>query len=231
MTDRTSGSELGSALGPATTTSPDDQPRRYVYGIIRSEELELDVDGVGDADQVYTLDVGPYAVVVSNIDSRDPDQTDENSRAHDEVLRAVMKHGDGRTVVPMRFGMVFEHDRAIENVIRGSREPIESAFRELEGSVELGVKVVAPTDGIEDPESTIADIVEELGQHAQSAADGDLFSDRLLLNRSFLVDREDRPAFDEAVDRVEEAHPELQIQYTGPWAPYSFVDIEVGVQQ
>lgn len=231
MTDQTSDAALGSALGPATANSPSDQPRRYVYGIVRHEDLELTVDAVGDADQVYTLDVGPFAVVASNIDTREPDQSDENSRGHDEVLRAVMEHGDGRTVVPMRFGMVFEHDRAIENVVRGSREPIESAFDEIDGAVELGVKVVTPQDGVADPETAIADVVEELGQHARSAADGDLFSDRLLLNRSFLVDHEDRPAFDDAVDRVEEAHPDLTIQYTGPWAPYHFVDIQVGVDQ
>lgn len=232
MTDRRSDAALGSALGPGTTNrAGDDQPRRYVYGVVRAESLELDVDAVGDAEEVYTEEFGPLAAVVSDIDTQEPERTDENSRAHDEVLRTVMEHGDGRTVVPMRYGMVFEHDKAIENVLRGSADAIGTAFEEVDGAVELGVKVVTPEEGIDDPRETVTDIVEELGVHAETAADGDRFSDRLLLNRSFLVAREDREAFGEAVDRVRERYPDLKIQYTGPWAPYSFVDIEVGVDQ
>jgi hypothetical protein len=231
MTGPAGDGALGQALGPATTDSPDDQPRRYVYGIVRADSLDLSVDGVGDAARAYTLEFGSLAAVVSDIDTREPDQSDENSRAHDAVLRAVLEHGDGRAVVPMQFGMVFEHDRAIENVLRSSRRAIEDALDEVDDMVELGVKLVAPADGFdEDEQAIVTDVVETLGVHAASAADGDLFSDRLLLNRSFLVPRERREAFDDAVDEVESRYPDLLVQYTGPWAPYSFVDIEVGVE-
>lgn len=232
MTGPAGDGALGQALGPATTDSPDDQPRRYVYGIVRADSLELSVDAVGDADRVYTLEFGSLAVVVSDVDSREPEQSDENSRAHDAVLRAVLEHGEGRTVVPMQFGMVFEHDRAIENVLRSSRRAIEDALEEVDGMVELGVKLVTPADGLDDQDdqAVVADVVERLGVHAESAADGDLFSDRLLLNRSFLVPRENREAFGDAIDDVEADYPDLTVQYTGPWAPYSFVDIEVGVE-
>lgn len=230
MTDGQRDGTLGQALGPATTERPADQPRRYVYGIVRAEPLELSVDAVGDADRVYTVEFGSLAAVVSDIDTREPEQNDENSRAHDAVLRAVLEHGDGRTVVPMRYGMVFEHDRAIENVIRSSRRAIEDALTELDGMVELGIKLVTPAEGIDDPDAVVKDVVETLGVHAESATDGDLFSDRLILNRSFLVPQENREAFGDAVDEVKRNHPELRVQYTGPWAPYNFVDIEVGVE-
>jgi len=52
-----------------------------------------------------------------------------------------------------------------------------------------------------------------------------------VLNRSYLVEREDREAFDDAVARIRDAHEEVTVQYTGPWAPYNFVDIEIGVEQ
>lgn len=221
---------LGQAIGPATTERPEDQPRRYVYGITRQGSFELAVDGINDASRAYTLDVGPLAAVVSDIDTQEPEQSDENSRAHDAVLRAVLEHEDGQTVVPMQFGMVFDHDRAIENVVRSSREAIEDALREVDGMVELGLKVVTPEEGVDDPEAIVTDVVETVGVHAESAADGDLFSDRLLLNRSFLVPRENQEAFGDAIDEITERYPDLRFQYTGPWAPYSFVDIEVGVE-
>jgi len=41
----------------------------------------------------------------------------------------------------------------------------------------------------------------------------------------------EREAFDDAVANFEEDHDELMIQYTGPFAPYSFVDVKIGAKQ
>lgn len=52
------------------------------------------------------------------------------------------------------------------------------------------------------------------------------------MNRSYLIDRDERAAFDEAVDAVTDDYGDvLTVQYTGPWPPYNFVDIEIGTQQ
>ncbi len=51
-----------------------------------------------------------------------------------------------------------------------------------------------------------------------------------MLNRSYLVDREDREAFDEAIARLED-EDDLVVRYTGPFAPYSFVDVTIGAQR
>lgn len=204
--------------------------RRYVYGVIEDESLDLDVDAVGDASTVTTVAHRKHAAVVSDIDTMEPEQSDENVKRHNEVLRAVMNHGDGRTVVPMRFGMVFKNDRALKNVLRNGRRAFTKALQETEGMVELGVKVVAPAEGSPDPEGIQETVDAELDPPSVEATEDERFSDRLLLNRSYLVERADRPAFDDAVDRVEDTHEDVTVQYTGPWPPYSFVDIEIGVE-
>jgi len=205
--------------------------RRYVYGVIEAEPLELEVEGVEGADRVTTVQYRDHAAVVSDAESRDPERTDENVQAHNEVLRTVMDHGDGRTVVPMRFGMVFENDRALKNVLRNGRRAFERALREAEGTIELGVKVIAPADGGID-RSELTDAVEEtLGPASERSIENEQFSDRLVVNRSYLVERSDREAFDRSIDELRAAHDDAKIQYTGPWPPYSFVDIQIGVEQ
>ena len=45
----------------------------------------------------------------------------------------------------------------------------------------------------------------------------------MLLNASYLLDAGDGASFTSAVAAEAAAHPELRIELTGPWPPYSFV--------
>lgn len=44
----------------------------------------------------------------------------------------------------------------------------------------------------------------------------------MLLNAAYLIDRADESRFADAVAAVADAHPELRLELTGPWPPYSF---------
>lgn len=205
-----------------------DTTHRYTYGIVEAEPLDLSAEGVGGAG-LELVEHRKHAAVVSDIETLDPEESDENVRTHDDVLRAVMD--EAGAVVPMRFGMVFSSDRELKNVLRNGRREFTGAMRDVDGREEVGVRVLAPEEGIEDPEAVREDVAEELDALSVDVDEGDLFSDRLLLNRSYLVEREERSAFDDAIDVVRERHEELTVQYTGPWAPYSFVDIHVKAEE
>ena len=207
------------------------QSHLYAYGVVKDEgDLDLEVDGVGGADRAYLVSHGPLAAVVTDIDTMDPERSDENVRAHDEVLQAVLVEGE-RTVVPMQFGMTFKHARALKSVLRGGRRAFTKALREIEGTVEVGVKLVVEEDADVD-EAVGEEVLERLRGVSIDDADNGLFSDRLVFNRSFLVERESRETFDEAVGEIDEEYgDEFTVQYTGPWAPYSFVDIEIGAKR
>lgn len=116
----------------------------YAYGVIEQADVELDVEAVAGADRVYTVDYRNLSAVVSDIDTTDPERTDEDVERHDDVLRAVMDHGDGHTVVPMSFGMAFKSARTLKGVVRGARRAFRKALNDVDGGIELGVKVVAP---------------------------------------------------------------------------------------
>jgi len=207
----------------------EDHTFRYVYGLTRAGPLDVSVDGVGGT-PVTTVERGSHAAIASDIDTLEPEESEANVRAHDDVLRTIMTHGDGRPVVPMQFGMVFKHDRALKNVLQGGRRAIGEALEHTEGTVELGVKVVTPADGGGHGNGAARDIANTLADIATEEAPGDQFSDRLLLNRSYLVERAERDAFDAAIDDVRAKHGELLVQYTGPWPPYNFVAIEIGAE-
>ncbi|EMA36531.1 GvpL/GvpF family gas vesicle protein [Halococcus hamelinensis] len=203
----------------------------YAYGVVENEELEFDVDGVAGATSAYTVSHGPLAAVVTDIDTMDPELSDENARAHDDVLQTVLLDDGGRTVVPMQFGSVFKNGRALKNVLRGGRRAFTKALREIDGYFEFGVKLVADEDASVDADAIRADAVERFTTASVNEAENDRFSDRLVMNRSYLVDRDERIAFDEAVDAVTDDYGDvLTVQYTGPWPPYNFVDIEIGAQ-
>lgn len=206
---------------------------RYVYGIVKSgADLEFETDAVGGADRVYTVSHRRYEAVVSDIDTAEPEETDEDARRHDEVLREIMARTNGHPIVPMRFGMAFESNRALKNVIRGARPAFRRAIRDIEGRIELGLKLVTEADADVDREEIEELVAETLEPLAVKSVENDDFSDRLVVNRSYLVEESAREQFDEAVAELED-RPDLEdviVQYTGPFAPYSFVDVTIGAR-
>lgn len=203
----------------------------YVYGVIEQEDVEFQTSGVDGADTAYTIDYQALSALVTDIDVVEPERTDENLRAHDEVLQQLLRYDGGRSVVPMQFGMAFRNARTLKSVLREARPAFKRALREIEGTVELGLKVLTETGTDVDGEAVGEEISDRFDELAIGVTDEDLFSERLLLNRSFLVERETRDEFDRAVDEFDAEHDDLLVQYTGPWAPYNFVDIAIGATQ
>jgi len=203
---------------------------RYTYGIIEQAPLDLDVTGV-DGAPIETVDYRSLSAVISEIETIEPERTDENATAHDEVLRAVLQSDGGRTVVPMRFGMLFKTENALKNILRNGRVAFRRSLNDLDGMVELGVKLVTKDEATVDRPAVVEDVATRLREVADTEAGNDLYSDRLVFNRSYLVERDDQTAFDDAVAEIRETYgDDLHVQYNGPWAPYNFVDIEIGAE-
>lgn len=199
----------------------------YAYGIVEQSDDPPDpaVDGV-DGAAVGTIDCAGLAALVSPIDTTDPERTDEAVERHNDVLRDVLE--SGYTVVPMQFGMAFESEATLRGVVGGAEAAFRSALDELEDTVELGLKLVGPDPAAADPAALDDDAVGRLSELAVDVERNDLFSDRLALNRAYLVEREQRAAFDDAVDALAATLGDgWHVKYTGPWPPYSFVNLRV----
>lgn len=203
----------------------------YTYGIVEQEDVKLDVTGVAGASDVHTVDYGSLSAVVSDIDTTEPERTDEAVTRHNDVLQRVLEYDGGRTVVPMSFGMAFKSARTLKGVLRGAQRALRSTLNDIDGTVELGVKVISAGGSGEMDQPAQADMIERLSEKSINETDNDLFTDRLLLNKSYLVDRDRRDEFDDIIDEIQAGNDDLTIQYTGPWPPYNFVDIRIGADQ
>jgi len=100
--------------------------------------------------------------------------------------------------------------------------------------VELGLKVVQTEKTVFDythnREEYASDILERLRAKAKHAVACDLFSERLVLNASFLVSKEGVDSFSDEVVRLKEKYQALKFLYSGPWAPHNFVYIRIGTE-
>jgi hypothetical protein len=208
----------------------DDNSNLYVYGIIEQTDIEMEVDGVYGASTLGTVDYRSHSALTSEIDTTEPERSDEAVATHDDVLRSVVERDDIQTVVPMGFGMAFKNARTLKGVMRGAQRAFRKALNDVEGCVELGVKMVDPADGATDADELRGLLEDELDPLSAGQTEDDLFSDRLIANRSYLVEQDQRDDFDEAVDRLEAANEDVLVKYTGPWAPYNFVDIHIGAE-
>jgi len=141
---------------------------------------------------------------------------------HAEILNKLAKKV---TIIPLAFGTVFKDQEILENVLAKCHHAAKAALKLIEGKIELGVKVLKKE--LDEPDGLAKEILEPLSKIAVKTVPGDKFSDRLLLNNSFLVEKKKFSQFSAQVGELEEKYPELKFLYTGPWPPYSFINIKI----
>lgn len=204
---------------------------KYFYCVIPfSKEKSFGNIGVNDS-EVYTIPYRDVAAIVSDSPMKDYEMTEDNTRRHETVLRQVMKE---HTVAPVEFGTTIKNERILKHLLRKAYNPTRECLKLVYNMVELGIKAIL-NEGImfadhKKRKECISDILESLNPRAKQAITGDLFSDRLLLNASYLVNKEDINTFSNEVTSLQEKYPMLKLLYSGPWAPYNFVYIKIGAE-
>jgi len=204
---------------------------KYFYCIIPfSKDMSFGDIGMNNS-EVYTIPYRDVVAVVSDSPMEDCELTEDNTRGHEAVLRKVMEE---HTVVPVEFGTTIKNERILRRLLMEAYNLARECLRLMDNKVELGLKAVLNEDIVfvdpEKREECVSDILASLKTTAKQAVTGDLFSDRLILNVSFLVNKEDIDAFSEKVAQLQEKYPMLKLLYSGPWAPYNFVYIKIGAK-
>lgn len=114
---------------------------QYLYCVIAGDTPQtFDVDGIGGlGDAVYTLPLEGLSAVVSRSPEAEYDSTRRNLTAHMRVLETVMAD---HTIVPIRFGSVAPNEETVyDTLLKPQREAIRALLAELDGRVEMGLKV------------------------------------------------------------------------------------------
>lgn len=203
---------------------------KYFYCVIAAgEEEHFGKIGVNHG-EVYTLPYRDIAAVVSDSPMIDYELTEDNTKRHEDVIREVMqKH----SVIPVEFGTTIKNERILKRLLKRAYEPTRESLKLVDNMVELGVKAVLKKKivlDIQKRKECSLDILESLKAVSQQTVAGDLFSNRLILNASFLVKKDYVDAFSDEVVRLQEKYLWIKFLYSGPWAPHNFVYIRIGTE-
>ena len=212
---------------------------KYVYCVISAdgEKKSFGDLGIENTGEVYTIAHKEFTAVVSDSPMQEYEMTEENVRAHEDVVRKMMAD---YTVLPVAFNMVFKNKKTLLVTMNKARKALKKAYEAVDNKVELGVKAIFPKEAMKEFErgrsgksreefvkECDSDFVETLDKKAAELKKLKLFSDRLAFNAAFLVDSDEIGEFSEAVGGLNDKYQSLKVQYSGPWPPYNFVDIRI----
>ena len=84
---------------------------------------------------------GRLCAAVSELPASDQTPDISGLMAYEQVIEAI--HRD-RTIIPMRYGGLFEETSRIRRLLEGKAQRYETLLGELDGSVEMGIRVLLP---------------------------------------------------------------------------------------
>jgi hypothetical protein len=203
-------------------------PPPVVSDLVGIDGGEIRTLARGDLAAAFTALPGPEALAAST----------EAFLAHERVVEALMRQ---TTVLPTRFGTTLPGERELASVL--DREAL--SFRELlarvRGCVELSLRVRweaeaersrggegsrylderrRERDEAERAAAAVHLPLARLARSSTSPTTGDG-----LLAAAYLVPSEYVRPFAEQVRALQDVNPALDLSCTGPWPPYSFVEM------
>ncbi len=202
---------------------------RYVYCVINSPPEKISFGNLGfEGEEVYTLDYRSLSPVISDVAFREYAVSEGDVGVHKSVVGHVMQE---HSVLPVAYGMAFKNRRLLQLAMSAGYTAMKKAFTVVDGKVELGIKVFLPKDAEgwdgSRRNDCRSDFLLSLKDYAADSKELKLFSDRMMLNSAFLVDRLGVERFSEMVGELSSRYGELKVQYSGPWPAYNFVDIHI----
>ena len=173
--------------------------------------------------------------------------------AHEQVVERLMAEGP---VLPMRFGSCLPSCAAVRAALAARRDGLHGALEAVRGRVELAVRArrVAGNGGHDALPAEVAADADHAGRgyvrhklealdqidaagaalHAPLAAAAvaerrrPVRTSGEVLRASYLVERAAVAEFRSLAQRLQGEHAEVAMLCTGPWPPYSFVEVPVG---
>jgi hypothetical protein len=228
----------------------------WVYAIGDRPEVPSPPDAVGLAGApVEGVREGELLAVLSRHDELPAVRGVEALWTHEHVVEGLMAQ---RAVLPMRFGSRLPGDAALRDALTTRQGELLAALDGVRGRVELAVRAMSAAgadrgDGAEDAPAGAAEGRQTgreylraklelrrradaagVALHAPLAALAVAASRRPgqvpgeLLRAAYLVERPVVAEFRAAAQRLQRKHRDAAVLCTGPWPPYSFVDVAVG---
>ena len=211
-------------------------------GCLSGPDGEVDLSwltGVGEA-QVRTATGSGLTVLVSDVSLAEfgeaalrqklanLDWLDEVAREHHYVIDAAARLFP---LLPVRLATVYSGDAALRAALADHNRQLLDTLRRVGGRVEWGVKAYAAPEaepgnaerGAQAVHAGLTARAIDVRLNPPQSAQLSAVRRPMLRNAAYLLDAADGVSFTAAVAGHATAHPELRIDLTGPWPPYSFV--------
>jgi hypothetical protein len=148
------------AVEPADAPEPQEGHAWWAYCVIRVDDADAiadELDGVEPGMPVEVVAAGELAALVSKVPLaqyndeqlrahlEDLEWVERIARAHEAVLERVLQ---STTLVPLRLCTLYRNLDGVRRLLRESRETLIEGLDQVEGCVELGVKVFAVAGGV-----------------------------------------------------------------------------------
>lgn len=209
----------------------------FVYCIIPRQNAPASFPVKGfEQNPVYTIPFKDLCIVVSKAEVKDYKPTDENIEIHRDVSLHVMKN---HSVLPVAFGQVFKNRAILLHNLGKTYLVLKRSMLAMRNKAELGVKAIIPNGveadkvfnekSLDEARTEIATtFLNKLEKLSVKEKGNRLFSERLLINQAYLVEKNKINEFSETVGELTKQFSFLKIQYSGPWPAYNFVSIRIG---
>jgi hypothetical protein len=111
----------------------------WVYGVVPAEaSLEALADAGDRLPEVWLLEEGDLAAIVSDPPAEEATATRDRALAHAHVLEAAVRDAP---VIPLRFGVVFpDESQVVEELLDRRREPFEEMLDKIRDQVQMTLK-------------------------------------------------------------------------------------------
>jgi hypothetical protein len=206
----------------------------YIYGIVNGRFSRRFPDiGIGNRkDEVFPIHFKDVTALVSHTPFIEYDPTEEYTLAHENVIQEVLKCDC--TLAPMRFCTVLKSRNDVMKLMHSGYMAFKRNLLKVRNKHEFDVKVflhIAQTketgDALLEESRTIATACYNT---LKALTDDTMLSEQvtgeMILNASFLVHKEKRETFYNAVlDFDKEYTEKIKIRISGPTAPYNFVSM------
>jgi len=200
--------------GMKKITKSKQEQGKYVYCIIKScgESKSFGNIGFGD-EEVYTIDYKEFSPIISVAPLKNYQiDNDDEIEIHTKVVKSIMKE---HSVIPVAYGMVFKNRILINAAMKAGNKAMKKALTIVENKVELGVKVIVPKEqeNYEKTEQCKQEFMEDLKKIAFDSKDLKLFSKHLILNTSFLVEKDKISSFSDEIAELKNKYDNLKIRF------------------
>ncbi len=118
---------------------------RYFYGLtgINTPKSFGPIGVGGQGNEVYVIPYKDICAVVSNIELKELDPSDENAFTHIEIINKVMEQS---VILPSKFDTIFRDEKSINKCLDKVYPRVKKELKKFEDKVEMGVKVSWPSD-------------------------------------------------------------------------------------